>query len=72
VTVGRQRVGVFLVALGLFGVLAGALAGLWLAMTGWFLLSAGAAERAKSQDERLRGRTVRDVMTCPPASAPSW
>ncbi len=38
----------------------------------WFVVSGAAAQGAATHDERLVGRTVRDVMTCPPAAAPSW
>ena len=38
----------------------------------WCVVSGAAAQRTATRDERLVGRTVRDVMTCPPAAAPSW
>ena len=38
----------------------------------WFVVNGGAAQGAATRDERLVGRTVRGVMTCPPAAAPSW
>jgi hypothetical protein len=41
-------------------------------MIGWFVLTGPGAQPAATRDERLLGRTVRDVMTCPPAAAPSW
>ena len=67
-----RGLGMFLIGLGVFELLAGAAAGLWLAMVGWFVLSGAAAEGTASRDERLRGRTVREVMTRPPTTAPSW
>ena len=47
--------------------------GLWLAMVGWFLVSASRAEAAMSdRTEELRGLRVRDVMTPNPLTVPAW
>ena len=47
--------------------------GLWLAMVGWFLVSASRAETATSdRTEELRGLRVRDVMTPNPLTVPAW
>jgi Zn-dependent protease len=47
--------------------------GLWLAMIGWFLLSASRSEaEASARVERLRGLRVRDVMTPDPLTVPTW
>jgi Zn-dependent protease/CBS domain-containing protein len=55
-----------------FGAGAG-LNGLWLAMVGWFLVSASRAEAAMSDRiEELRGLRVRDLMTPNPLSVPAW
>ena len=64
--------GALLIAGGLVQVLGGQLFGLWLALIGWFVLSAAAAERISAAAKRLSGRTVRELMTTPPAVAPSW
>ena len=64
--------GALLIAGGLIQVLGGQLFGLWLALIGWFVLSAAAAERISAAARRLSGRTVRELMTTPPAVAPSW
>jgi Zn-dependent protease len=64
--------GALLIAWGLLQVFGGQLFGLWLALIGWFVLTAAAAERTVAAGKRLTGRTVRDLMTTPPAVAPSW
>ena len=47
--------------------------GLWLAMVGWFLVSASRAEAATSaRTEAFRGLRVRDVMTPNPLTVPTW
>jgi Zn-dependent protease/CBS domain-containing protein len=67
-----QAVGTFLLILGLLQLLVGSVFGLWLALIGWFVLGAAAGERYAALSDRLRGLTARDVMTIPPATAPSW
>jgi Zn-dependent protease len=69
--VGRA-LGVGLVVLGLIEVLAGALGGLWLALIGWFVLSAAGAERYAAHAEPLGNLLVRDVMTPRPTVAAGW
>ncbi len=77
-TTGAVRVGRFfaylLIALGALEVVAGGLLnGLWLALIGWFLLSAGAAEgRQVGIRSRLRQVPVAAVMTSPVPTLPSW
>ncbi len=77
-TTGAVRVGRFfaylLIALGALEVLAGGLLnGLWLALIGWFLLSAGAAEgRQVGIRSRLRQVPVAAVMSSPVPTLPSW
>lgn len=69
--VGRA-LGVGLVALGLIEVLAGAFGGLWLALIGWFVLSAAGAERYAAHAEELGNLLVRDVMTPQSTVAAGW
>jgi Zn-dependent protease/predicted transcriptional regulator len=72
-TVG-QVLGTVLLGLGLLQTLVtGQLAGLWLALVGWFLSGAAAAERsALTTRSRLHRVLVRDVMDPEPATAPGW
>ncbi|MGH3491805.1 MAG: site-2 protease family protein [Sciscionella sp.] len=67
-----QALGTLLIALGLVQLLLGAVFGLWLALIGWFVVGAAAGERYAARGHRLRGLTAADVMTTPPATAPSW
>jgi Zn-dependent protease/CBS domain-containing protein len=70
-TVGRF-IGWGFIALGVLRVLAGDLAGLWLAFIGWFLSSAADASRRElTTREQLGGVRVRDVMTTNPTSISS-
>ena len=69
--VGRA-LGVGLVVLGLIEVLAGAFGGLWLALIGWFVLSAAEAERHAAHAVELGDLLVRDVMTPRLTLAPGW
>lgn len=64
--------GIALVVLGFVEFFAGATTGLWLALIGWFIMTGSAGERYAAMAEQLRGLTVRDAMTSPPATAPSW
>lgn len=63
-----RGIGLVLVVLGGFDVLFyGDLSGLWLALVGWFLMSAAAAEEQQAQvGESLAGVRVGDVMTPDP------
>src|SRR6266545_2593950 len=51
----------------------GTFSGLWLALVGWFLMSAAGTERrvGESRDKLARVR-VRDVMSAEPAVVPGW
>ncbi|GDY29046.1 site-2 protease family protein [Gandjariella thermophila] len=72
-TVG-QMLGTALLGLGLLQtVVTGQLTGLWLALVGWFLSGAAAAERsAITTRSRLHRVRVRDVMDPEPATAAGW
>jgi len=61
-----------LVGLGFLELLIGAFGGIWLALVGWFIISGAASERYAVRTEKLRGLTVRDVMTPTPAVAAAW
>ncbi len=64
-----------MMALGIVGFFATGvgLTGLWLALVGWFLLSASRSEAAASVTaDKLRGLRVGDVMTPNPLSVPTW
>jgi Zn-dependent protease len=53
--------------------LIGQWAGLWLALVGWFLISAASVERASGAVRQgLTGVPVRAVMTADPVVAPEW
>lgn len=67
-----HALGIALIALGLLEVLYGGIAGLWLAMIGWFILAASDAERHVAGLERLRGITVAEIMSPDPVTAPDW
>ncbi len=68
--VGRA-LGFAFVALGMLEVLAGALAGLWLALIGWFVMAAAAGERYQAFIEQTGDLRVCDVMTRCPHSLPN-
>lgn len=70
-TSGRV-LGSVLVGLGLLELLAGSYAGLWVALVGWFIIGGAASERYAVRTEKLRGLTVRDVMSRTPAIAADW
>lgn len=65
--------GALLIALGLAQFLVGAgLGGLWLALIGWFLLGAAAAEDQQARlGAALGGLRVRDIMSPEPEAAPA-
>jgi Zn-dependent protease/CBS domain-containing protein len=67
-----RGLGMVLIGLGLAEVLlAGTLAGLWLALIGWFILGAAGSElQAARQESTLAGVRVADVMTALPDTAP--
>lgn len=67
-----QVLGVVLIGLGLFELLAGILSGLWLAMIGWFITMAAAGERAAAGTHRLRELPVAQVMAPEPVMLPDW
>jgi Zn-dependent protease/CBS domain-containing protein len=69
-----EVLGVVLIAVGVFEAIALAWAGgLWLALIGWFLVSAARSEAsARAARDRLAGLQVRDVMTPHPDTAPGW
>ncbi|EHR50974.1 Zn-dependent protease [Saccharomonospora marina XMU15] len=69
-----QVLGALLLVAGFVEVLGfGQFSGLWLALIGWFLIGAAAAELRHSQlHQRLGGMPVREVMTRHPEVAPGW
>jgi Zn-dependent protease/CBS domain-containing protein len=70
---GVSRVlGALMVAFGLVTFLTYGPGGLWLALIGWFVMSAGAAEaRFAEMREDLAGLSVRDAMAAHPVTVPS-
>lgn len=69
--VGRA-LGVLLIAFGVFGALSGALGGLWLALIGYFIVSAGAAETTHAEVlDLFEGVPARDLMTSPAVCLPA-
>ena len=69
-----EVLGVVLIAVGVFEAIALAWpGGLWLALIGWFLVSAARSEAsARAARDRFAGLRVRDIMTPHPDSAPGW
>ncbi len=64
-----------LIGLGIFGALATSygFSGLWLALIGWFLVTASGQEAHSSmRSDELRGLRVRDVMEQAPVTVPAW
>lgn len=66
---GGRFFGLALIAIGLLEVAFGMLAGLWLALVGWFLVSAARGEETASW---LTDLTVGEAMTADPVVAPDW
>lgn len=72
-TKAGRTFGAILVLLGVMEVVGGALSGFWLALMGWFLMTASRAEQVQTAlRERLGDTRVRDIMTTDPATAPGW
>ncbi|MFF8847890.1 site-2 protease family protein [Streptomyces sp. NPDC015127] len=66
-TAAGRVLGWFLVLVGVYEVLMGALGGLWLALIGWFLVAAATAEGGQAQmKEALNRVSVRQAMTSDP------
>lgn len=64
--------GWFLVAGGLFSLFTGAVGGLWLAVIGWFLITAASVEGQQAVvRQRLSGIPIRRVMTPEPVTVPA-
>jgi Zn-dependent protease/CBS domain-containing protein len=74
-TVSRAgwALGMVLIVLGIVGVILGAVGGLWIALVGWFLMTASRAEvsQARMRYDLDDLRAV-DIMTPDPALAPDW
>jgi Zn-dependent protease/predicted transcriptional regulator len=69
--VGRAF-GVLLIALGVLGALSGAVGGLWFALIGYFIVSAGAAETTHAEVlELFEGVPAGDLMTSPAVCIPA-
>ena len=67
-----RTLGLVLIGLGFFEVVAGQPAGLWLALVGWFIVGGAASESYAVNAEQLRGLTVDDLLTTPTTVAPDW
>lgn len=68
-----QALGFGLIGWGFVTMMSGYFSGVWLALVGWFILGSASAERQQAQVfGKLRGVTVRDVMTPHPVIAPGW
>ena len=67
-----HTVGLILICLGLFELVAGQLGGLWLAMVGWFVVSAADTEARGASDAQLVDLHACDVMSSVAQTAPSW
>lgn len=64
--------GLFLIFMGVWQFLSGSGGALWLALIGWFLVAAAAAEERQAQvGDALSGVRVRDIMSADPVSAPA-
>lgn len=64
--------GFMLIGLGMLELLAGAVAGLWMALIGWFIVAGATGERDAVHTEQLRGHTVRELVSGHVAVAPDW
>ncbi len=64
--------GYVLVAFGLIEVLAGAPAGLWLSLLGWFIVAGAAGERMTGRYRRLDSWTAEQVMSPTPVTVSDW
>jgi Zn-dependent protease len=74
-TVSRSGwvLGLGLVVLGLVGSVFTGLGGLWLALVGWFLMSASRAERGQARLRyALEDLRAADIMTTDPVHGPGW
>ncbi len=70
-----QVFGYGFVAIGVFGAMATTfgLSGLWLALIGWFLVSASGQEaRSLVRTQQLTGLRARDAMVSDPVTVPAW
>ena len=64
--------GYALIALGLFGLLDGAIGALWLALIGWFIVAAAGAQAQVAEIEAVfSGTTAAEVMSAPPVTIPA-
>lgn len=67
-----RAVGFAIVGIGLFQLFAGLFGGLWLALIGWFLISAASAEEQSAELRRSLGDLrVSEVMSSQPVTAPA-
>ena len=67
-----QALGILLMALGFLEVLAGSVAGLWLALIGWIVTTGAAAERSTAGLVELRGMHAAQVMSPVEYPLPDW
>jgi Zn-dependent protease len=67
-----RTLGFLLVCLGLVETIAGQIGGLWLAIVGWFLVSAAEAETVNATDMRLGDLHAGDVMRPITHTVPCW
>jgi len=67
-----RGLGVALMVLGFFEVLAGGVAGLWLALVGWIVLSGAAVERSTAGLAALHGVLAGEVMSPVRSPLPDW
>jgi Zn-dependent protease len=65
--------GLVLVALGFVGFAVNGIGGLWLALVGWFLMSASRAEQSQARlRHSLQDLRAADIMTPDPVGGPGW
>jgi Zn-dependent protease len=67
-----RGLGIALCVLGWFEFLYGGIAGLWLVLLGWFIMSAATVEQRTSRSEKIRGVTAGHAMTPLSFAAPDW